>query len=361
MNLYVSTRKGLFVYDCARWTLEARAFVGDPVSLTLPARPAAKGEGPSQEPALAALHLGHFGTKLRAVTGNQGTDLAVPVYPEQPAEAADDVKWSLEQIWSLERDAAGTYWAGTIPGGLFRSDDLHGGWTLVRSLWDRPERKKWFGGGYDKPGIHSVCVHPEDPNELLVAVSCGGVWRSTDRGETWSLEGEGLVAEYLPEGQHETKETQDPHAVRRCRAVPEVLWMQHHNGVFRSTDGGQRWTSIRVPPSAFGFAVAAHPSDPNTAWFVPAVKDEQRVPVDGAVVVSRTRDGGETFEVLRDGLPQEDAYDLTYRHALDIDDSGNTLAFGSTTGSLWISEDQGEHWRSLSNHLPPIYAVRFGD
>jgi hypothetical protein len=114
-----------------------------------------------------------------------------------------------------------------------------------------------------------------------------------------------------------------------------------------------------VQPSVFGFAVAVHPNDPQTAWTVPAIKDEKRIPVDGKVVVARTRDGGQNFEVLRNGLPQEHAYDLTYRHGLDIDETGRELAFGTTTGSLWWSEDQGDHWQNLSTHLPPIYCVRF--
>jgi len=147
----------------------------------------------------------------------------------------------------------------------------------------------------------------------------------------------------------------------QCRAQPDAFWVQHHNGVFRSTDGARTWTEVgNVPPSTFGFAVAVHPRDPQTAWFVPAKKDECRIPVDGALVVARTRDGGRTFDVLRNGLPQHDAYDLVYRHALAVDASGERLAFGSTTGGLWLSENQGDDWRAVSAHLPPIAAVVFG-
>ena len=105
--------------------------------------------------------------------------------------------------------------------------------------------------------------------------------------------------------------------------------------------------------------MAAHPRDPDTAWFVPAHSDERRIPVDGKVVVTRTRDGGASFETLSDGLPREHAYDLTFRHALDVDETGERLVFGSTTGSVWVSEDGGESWQTVSNHLPPVYAVRF--
>jgi len=350
MKLHVSTRKGLFTFEkgCAGWSITKTAFVGDPVTLALP----------TEQGLVAALNLGHFGAKLRRLEGDTWVELEVPVYPEQPEDAEDDVKWSLVQIWSLATRGEQLL-AGTIPGGLFATEDPAKGWTLLRSHWDREERKQAFGGGNDAPGIHSISVHPERSEEILMAISCGGVWRSTDAGESWTLEGEGLRADYMPESGRGEKAIQDPHRIARCGAEPSVVWMQHHNGAFRSTDGGVSWSELTVPPSSFGFAVAAHPVDPKTAWFVPAVKDECRVPVDGAVVVARTRDGGESFEVLRQGLPQEHAYDLVFRHALDVDPSGDVLAFGSTTGTLWLSEDGGDSWATVSTHLPPIYAVCF--
>ena len=112
-----------------------------------------------------------------------------------------------------------------------------------------------------------------------------------------------------------------------------------------------------MKPAVFGFAVAAHPNDPLTAWLVPGIKDERRVPVGGALVVNRTRDGGRSFEALGRGLPQRDCYDLVYRHALDVDDHGELLAMGSTTGNLWLSENSGESWQLISAHLPPVAQV----
>jgi photosystem II stability/assembly factor-like uncharacterized protein len=170
-----------------------------------------------------------------------------------------------------------------------------------------------------------------------------------------------MRAEYMPPERQMDPNIQDPHIMVMCREKPDSLWVQHHNGIFRSNDAARSWQEIKTAsPSVFGFAVAVHPSDPETAWFVPARKDEYRYPVDAKVVVSRTRDGGKTFEVLRKGLPQEHAYDLTFRHSLDIDETGRRLAFGSTTGSLWITEDQGDSWTCVSEHLPPVYCVRFG-
>jgi photosystem II stability/assembly factor-like uncharacterized protein len=167
-----------------------------------------------------------------------------------------------------------------------------------------------------------------------------------------------MIATYLPPEQAGTLESQDPHRVARCAGAPDVMWMQHHCGIFRSEDAGRTWTSMKLPCDDFGFAVAAHPKDPNTAWFVPGIKDEVRMPRDGALAVTRTRDGGKTWETLREGLPQRDAYDLVYRHGLDVDATGNELAMGSTTGALWTSHNAGESWRLVNAHLPPIYAVR---
>ncbi|HJU40522.1 MAG TPA: sialidase family protein [Tahibacter sp.] len=362
-RLLVSTRKGLFALARANgeWAVERTAFLGDNVTLALAdARDGAW---------YAALNLGHFGVKLHRSTdrGRTWTEIAVPAYADGDTVAVGDGKppkpAALSLLWSLEPGGSGEdgrLWAGTIPGGLFRSDDRGDTWQLVRSLWDRPERERWFGGGYDAPGIHSICVDPRDARTLRVAVSCGGVWRSSDAGATWDVACDGMFATYMPPELRGDPAIQDPHRMVQCAGNPDAFWVQHHNGVFRSVDGARTWHEVaNVPPSVFGFAVATHPRDPDVAWFVPAAKDECRVPVDGALVVARTRDGGATFEVQRRGLPQRDAYDLVYRHGLAIDATGERLAFGSTTGGLWTSENQGDDWRALPARLPPVSAVTF--
>jgi hypothetical protein len=217
-----------------------------------------------------------------------------------------------------------------------------------------------FGGGYDTPGVHSLCVDPRDPRCVRAGISTGGVWRSDDDGATWTLTADGMRAAYMPPERAHDPLVQDVHRLVQCAAVPDALWAQHHNGVFRSTDGGARWREItNVPPSVFGFAVAVHPRDPDTAWFVPAIKDERRIPVDGKLVVARTRDGGASFEVLSRGLPTEPSFDLVYRHGLAIDATGERLAFASTTGGLWLTENGGDAWSMLPARLPPVLAVTF--
>jgi len=356
-TVLIGTRKGLFTL---RGGEVARvSFLGAAVTAVL-----------ARDGVLyAAVGHGHFGAKLHRSRdrGETWEEVAAPKWPEKPAGVDDRSPmtgaawpWSLDQIWTLEADprAPDALWCGTIPGGLFHSADGGGSWRLLRSLWDLPERRQWFGGGYDFPGIHSVCVDPRDDARVLVGVSTGGVWVTEDGGESWTLRGQGLRAEYMPPERQFDPLAQDTHRIVRCAAAPDALWAQHHNGIFRSTDGGGSWSEIKAKPSSFGFAVAVHPRDPETAWFVPAIKDEFRVPVDAQLVVTRTRDSGKTFESLREGLPQKHAYDLIYRHGLDVDETGEMLAMGSTTGSLWVSERQGESWSVISHHLPPIYCVR---
>ncbi len=351
---WVATRKGLFELRRQRagWTVAGISFLGETVSMLLPPQPDGR--------MLAALNLGHFGVKVHASddAGASWHEVTTPTYPEQPADATG-VPWKLVQIWSLEA-AGGTVWAGTLPGGLFRSADFGSSWQLVEPLWNHPSRSEWFGGGADVPGIHSVCPHPQRPGEVLVGVSCGGAWVTRDDGANWRVQAEGMRADFMPPERAGDPVIQDPHRIVRSPTSPAVLWCQHHNGIWRSTDDAASWQELKAPVSSFGFAVAVHPQDADAAWFVPAVKDEQRVPVDGALVVNRTRDGGRSFETLRAGLPQSHCYDLIYRHGLDVAGDGRSLLMGSTTGGLWASDDGGEQWQTVSTTLPPIYAVRFG-
>jgi len=355
-RLHIGTRKGLF--ELARrngaWEIVDLQFLGDPVSAVL-----AHGDA-----VYAALDLGHFGAKLwRRERAGAWSELAAPMFPPKPDDADDDPHpWSLGKIWALEPGGvAGRLWAGTMPGGLFRSDDGGDSWILNDALWRMPERRRWGGvAGGEQPGINSVLVDPRNPADIRIGVSTAGVWASTDEGASWRLINRGMYAEYMPPELREDPISQDVHRLARCAARPEIVWCQHHNGVFRSEDAGATWRELTaIRPSKFGFAVAAHPRDPDTAWFVPAIKDERRIPVDGKIVVARTRDGGRSFEVLRKGLPQHHAYDLVWRHALDVDASGERLAFGSTSGGLWISEDGGDSWTMPEARLPPIAAVRF--
>ena len=363
-KFYAGTRKGLFRFEKSgdKWSETETSFLGDSVPMFLSDR--------KNNTFFAAVEHGHFGTKLhRSVEGKDFEELDPPVYPEKPDDVEDTmcpirnvpIPWSLEKIWSLEAGTDGTLWCGTIPGGLFQSTDQGESWQLNSPLWETPERAKWSGGGYDYPGIHSIEIHPENPDDIILGISCGGTWRTSDAGKSWTQCAHGMFYDFNPEEKMDDPDGQDPHRTVRCPSAPDQMWTQHHCGIFRSTDDAKSWQKIEdVSPSGFGFAVAVHPKNPDTAWFVPAKKDEFRYPVDGRFVVTRTTDGGASFKTLTRGLPDGSAYDLVYRHALAIDETGDRLVMGSTTGSLWITENGGESWENLSNHLPPIYCVRFG-
>ena len=203
-------------------------------------------------------------------------------------------------------------------------------------------------------------MDPRDSGHVSIGVSTGGVWITRDGGKTWDRTGTGCELNITRPNSRCDPNVQDVHCLVQCAANPETFWVTTSQRHLPLDGCAASWTEIKdVKPSVFGFAVAVHPKDPNTAWFVPSTKDEKRCPTDGRVVVNRTRDGGNSFETLRRGLPQEYAYDLVYRHALDIDESGDTLVFGSTTGSVWISDDGGDSWQTVSSNLPPVYAVRF--
>jgi len=230
-RILVATRKGLFFVEpgaSGRYAVARASFLGDRVTMVLPDR---------RDGALyASIGHGHFGVKLHRSRDGGATweECAAPAYPKKPdgVEDVDPVRgtpvpWSLEMIWSLEAGAAsepGVLWCGTIPGGLFRSPDSGASWEISMSLWDNPKRKVWFGGGYDHPGIHSICVDPRDAARVLVGISCGGVWETRDAGALWECRAEGMWASYMPPERKNEPFIQDPHRMVMCRKRPECLW-----------------------------------------------------------------------------------------------------------------------------------------
>ncbi len=358
--LLLATRKGLLYV--AQDRVIAHHFAGDSVSQILVDSRSGYW--------FAAQNLGHFGIKVKR-SKDQGTswdEIAAPALPLKPTEgplADDTTSWNVELIWALEQggaDIPGELWIGCIPGALFRSVDHGDSWQLVESLWYDERRREWFGGGYDESGIHSILIDPNNPQHLTIAISSGGVWESYDRSASWTLIGEGQNAEFLPPEQAFYLNQQDPHRIAFCASHPDRLWLQHHCGQYVSNDRAktvQRINQLNDPSqrSDFGFAVVCDPINPDRAWFVPGIADQQRYPRNAALCVLRTDDGGATFMEQREGLPQHGCYDLIYRHGLIVDTSGQSLAMASTTGHLWTTATAGDRWQQSLLQLPPVYSL----
>ncbi len=358
--LLIGTSKGLveFRRHSKGWAIGAVHFLGMPVSVVFTdSRTGAWWVGLAHR---------HWGQKLHFSRDEGRSWQSVPT-PRYPADAAlrPGKPASLKKIWCMQGagpDKPGGLWLGTEPGGLFYSGDEGQHFHLVESLWNHPSRldeNQWFGAGRDFPFIHSIVVDPRDSDHVYIAVSCAGVFETTDGGRSWAPRNQGLIAAYLPNPDVEVGH--DPHLLLACRAKPDVLWQQNHCGIFRSTDGGQWWDNVtdKEGIADYGFALAIDHQNPDRAWVIPAVSDEVRIAHGLALCVCVTEDGGRSWRQLRNGLPQEHCFDIVFRHSLAVRD--NLLAFGTTTGNLYLSEDFGEHWQCLSFSLARVDAVAFAD
>lgn len=351
-TLLVSTRKGLVVYkrQAGAWVVEQNHFVGIPVSL------AAEDERSGYW--YAMLDHGHWGCKLHRSNdrGASWTELEAPKFPKGTM-FNEEKEATVKYLWAFacgNVDQPGRIYIGTDPGGLFVSDDHGDTWELNKGLWNHPSRENWFGGGRDNPGIHSILVNPDDSQNLFIAISCAGVFESKDGGASWNPKNKGLRADFLPDPSSEIG--QDPHILVASNADFNCMWQQNHCGIFKSTDSGSVWEDVTQEngPANFGFAIAVDATNPDKAWVVPGISDEIRVAPDLSLCVCRTEDGGTSWEKLTDGLPQANAFDITYRHALV--QQQEEVIFGTTTGNLYLSGDGGNSWSALSNNLPMVYA-----
>ena len=356
MKLLLGTAKGLVVYTKKNndWQIEAVHFIGFPVSMVYEDKRTGTWW-------VGILHR-HWGQKLHRST-DQGKTWFMVAAPRYPSVALlkNGKQAALKGIWCLSHagaDKPHELWLGTEPGGLFHSKNNGDTWHLVESLWFHPSRSElWFGAGKDEPFIHSIVVDPNDSDHVYIAVSCAGIFETKDAGKTWFPRNTGLKATYLPNP--DVVVGHDPHLLLACAADPSVLWQQNHCGIFRSIDSGMNWEDVsdKNGIAHYGFALAVDNQNPLRAWIIPAQSDEMRVPHGLALCVCRTEDGGETWQQLREGLPQNHCFDIIFRHSLDI--LGETLAFGTTTGNLFLSENGGDTWHCISNHLARVDAVRF--
>lgn len=276
-----------------------------------------------------------------------------------------DTGAALTRIWQLQpagADQPGVVYAGVEPAALFRSED--GGLTfrLVEGLWRHPTRSRW-APGYGGECLHTVLPHPRDPDTLMVAVSSGGAFRSTDGGLTWNPANTGIETPFLPEATPEFG--QCVHKISRDAVRPERLFLQNHGrtdgaGVYRSTDDGLTWTQAgNGLPHHFGFPVVSHPHRGGTAYLFPLVADADRVPAERRCRVYRTTDGGESWEPVDKGLPAEPHYGVVLRDAMCVDGGSPAgVYFGNRNGEVYASRDDGDSWAEVASHLPDVLCVR---
>lgn len=357
-KIVVGTSKGLVIFakHDSGWRIVDNHFQGLPVSFVFV-------EPESKNWWVGIAHR-HWGQKIHFSEdqGQSWKPVKMPVYPND-AKLSSGQSATLKKIWVMQSSGKGEdqkLWLGTEPGGLFCKGYNDNEFKLVESLWNHPSRKdenQWFGAGRDFPFIHSIVVDPRDANHIYIAVSCAGVFETCDGGETWAPKNKGLIAAYLPNPEVEVGH--DPHLLLCCNYHPEVLWQQNHCGIFRSSDRGESWKLISNEKEGphYGFAIAIDHLNPERAWVIPATSDEMRIPKNLALSVYRTEDAGATWQKLTKGLPQQNTYDIVFRHSFDI--SGSTIAFGTSTGNFYLSHDWGDHWNLLTNNLARVECVKF--
>jgi len=271
----------------------------------------------------------------------------------------DDVDASVERVWQIvPGHESDSLWAGTEPGAVWRSTDRGESFELVRGLWDHPHRPDW-GAGFGGQAFHTLLPHPDDPDSVTVAISTGGVYQSADGGSTWEPRNKGIRAEFLPEGEQYPEFGQCVHKVTRHPSRPERLFLQNHGGVYRSDDHAASWDYIGDGLSSdFGFAMVVHPREPDTVFVFPNGAGDGRYPPGGKMRVWRSRDAGDTWEELGDGLP-DDFYVGVMRDAMCHDGQDPLgLYVGARNGAVWASADGGESWRQIVANLPDVLVVR---
>ena len=348
------TRKGLFLLksdeDRRRWEVEGPLLTGWEVFHAVLDR---------RDGALYAA----ANSPVYGPTVQRSTDLGRSWERAEQLALPEESGLTLEKVWHVEpgpESEPDTLWLGAAPGVLFRSGDGGREWKPVEGLLEHPTRDRW------NPGAGGMCCHsiqldPSDRDRMYVGISAAGVFRTDDGGKTWTPANKGTAADFLPDPFPELG--QCVHKLLLHPARPDRLWQQNHCGVYRSDDRGESWERLEGNglPSGFGFPLALHPRDPDSAWVVPEEGAENRLTSDGRLGVYRTRDGGQSWELCTNGLP-EPAWVVVLREGMAfdrLDPAG--IYLGTQSGSVFVSPSEGEDWVEAASHLPPVLSVEVGE
>src|SRR5919198_3994261 len=347
VRVLVGTRKGLFVLvagdERRDWTIDGPHLVGWEVFHAV------------QDPRDGALYAA-TNSFVYGATVHRSTDLGATWTRAEEMGLPEESGLTLEKTWHVEAgraDEPGRLWLGGAPGVLFRSDDAGATWQAVGSVLEHETREQW------NPGAGGMCCHsiqldPVTPERMYIGISAAGVFRTEDGGETWTAANQGTAADFMP----------DPYpAVGQCvhklllhPRQPERLWQQNHCGVYRSDDRGEAWERLdgNGLPTSFGFPLALHPDNPDVAYVIPEQSQEHHFSAEGRLGVYRTADGGASWELASNGLPDR-AWVAVLREGFAFDD--DALYFGTQNGSIWMSAQGAGEWVEAARDLPPILSV----
>ncbi len=353
--LLVGTMKGAFLLRSS--PSRARWEIGGPYSPGVPIYAMAYDGRNGRRRIWAGAQSWRWGTVLRS-SDDFGKSWTEP--ETYSVKFSSDSGVSLKNIWQIclgRPSEPNTLYCGVEPTALFRTDNKGESWSLVQGLFDHPHREKWTPGNGGQC-LHTILPHPTNRQRMTVAMSTGGVYRTDDGGKTWVARNRGIRAEFLPDKYPEFG--QCVHKIAMHPSRPDRLFLQNHWGLYRSDDGAESWKDIaNGVPSDFGFAIVAHPHDPNTAYILPVESDEFRCTPEGKLRVYRTRNTGKSWEPLRRGLPQKDALETVLRDgmATDVLDPAG-IYFGTRSGKLYGSSNEGNTWQMIREGLPPVVCVK---
>lgn len=266
--------------------------------------------------------------------------------------------WEFKRVWHLEPslDDADTVYAGVEDAALFRSTDGAQNWQEMPGLRGHGRGNEWTPGAGGMC-LHTILLDPTNPQRMYVAISAAGAFRSDDGGDTWRPINNGLVSDFIPNPTAEIGHC--VHRIDMHPSNPNILYMQKHWDVMRSEDNGDNWTEVSGNlPSDFGFPIAVHAHEPETIYVIPILSDSLHYPPEGKLRVYRSRGGGEEWEALTKGLPQENCYVNILRDAMCVDKLDSCgIYFGTTGGQVYCSADSGDNWMTIAAHLPPVLSV----